>query len=146
MKGIILMTNNPIPTGGRLRRIRLRLDDLLAEIESEDDPAFTPDQVNFLEKRIYEVRELLTDNEPADIDLYVHSLLAKHRKIAAIWCVEDVKQSRPDLTDEQAWEVLEQVRDIHDAEWGISWTTLETVADDLFPESRSSSKETRHGN
>jgi hypothetical protein len=30
--------------------------------------------------------------------------------------------------------VLQEVDDHHDAEWGINWTTLETVADDLFPE------------
>jgi hypothetical protein len=128
------MTQYDISTGGRLRCIRLRIDHLLDEIESLDDPAFTPDQVNFLEKRFFEIRGLLTDNEPADIDLYVHNLLAKHHKIAVIWCVEDVKQRRPDLTDEQAFEVLEQVGRKHDAQWGISWTTLETVADDLFPE------------
>jgi hypothetical protein len=61
-------------------------------------------------------------------------LLAKHRQIAAIWAIEDVKGIRPHLTDDQAWEVLEQVRDTHDGEWGLTWTTLETVADDLFPE------------
>ena len=126
------MTNNAIPTGGRLRRIRLRLDYLLGEIETEDDPAFTPSQVRYLEKRFYEVRELLTDDEPGDIDLYVHSLLAKHQKIAPIWCVEDVKHVRPDLTDEQAWEVLEQIGHKHDAEYGISWQTLEDTAHMLF--------------
>ena len=67
-----------------------------------------------------------------DVDLYIHQLLAKHHKIAAIWCIEDVKHLRPDLTDDQAWDVLEQVKDLHDAEYGISWTTLETVAYDLF--------------
>jgi hypothetical protein len=41
---------------------------------------------------------------------------------------------RPHLTDDQAWEVLEQVGDKHDAAWGITWITLEIVADDLFPE------------
>ena len=30
--------------------------------------------------------------------------------------------------------MLQQVKDIHDAQWGISWATLEIVADDLFPE------------
>jgi len=50
------------------------------------------------------------------------------------------------VTEEQAWEVLQQVKDIHDAQWGISWTTLETVADDMFPKNGSSSKENRHGN
>jgi hypothetical protein len=123
-----------MPTGGRLRRIRRRLDDLLAEIESEDDPAFTPEQVNFLEKRFYELGELLTDTEPQDIDLYVHSLLAKHRKIAVIWSIEDVQGIRPYLTDDQAFEVLEQVGRKHDANWGICYITLQTVADDMFPD------------
>jgi len=67
-----------------------------------------------------------------DVDCHVHALLAKYRKIAAIWCIEDVQHLRPELTDGQAWEVLQQVRAIHDAECGISWTTLETVAEDLF--------------
>jgi hypothetical protein len=63
-----------------------------------------------------------------DIDAY----LAERGQIAVIWSVEDVKGIRPDLTDDQCWEVLQQVKDVHDAESGISWTTLETVADDLF--------------
>ena len=67
-----------------------------------------------------------------DIDGHVLQLLAKHRKIAAIWCIEDVKAIRPDLSDDQAWELLQQVSDRHDAENGITWTTLETSADDLF--------------
>jgi hypothetical protein len=62
----------------------------------------------------------------------IHAILAERREIAVTWCVEDVKGIRPDLSDEQVWEVLQQVKDVHDAEWGISWTTLETVAADLF--------------
>ena len=84
--------------------------------------------------------------EPVDIDCQVHALLAKQHKIAIIWCIEDVRGLRPDLSDEQAWEVLQQVEDIHDAEYGVSWTTLETIADDMFPENGPSSKEKRHGN
>jgi hypothetical protein len=72
-------------------------------------------------------------NELVDVNRHVHQLLAKHKSIAAIWCIDDVKGIRPHLTDDQAWEVLEEVGRKHDAEWGISWTTLETVADDLFP-------------
>jgi hypothetical protein len=63
----------------------------------------------------------------------IHALLADRREIAVVWCVEDVQSVRPDLTDDQAWGVLQQVEDVHDAEWGISWTTLEDVAGDLFP-------------
>jgi hypothetical protein len=71
--------------------------------------------------------------EPFDINHFVHRLLAKYHRIAAIWGIEDVQGVRPDLTDEQAFEVLEQVGDKHDAEWCITWTTLETVADGMFP-------------
>ena len=132
------MTDTNITLEARVREAIQQLRDLPDSLEAEDDPAFTVEQVNFLEKRLYEVRALLEGEDRsqlyADITLYVHDLLAKHRQIAAIWAIEDVKGVRPHLTDDQAWEVLEQVGDKHDAEWGISWTTLETVADDLFPE------------
>jgi len=82
-----------------------------------------------------------TDPESFDVNRHVRELLAKHHSIAAIWHIDDVKDIRPDLTDEQAWEVLEQVGDIHDAEWGINWTTLETVADDLFPKPTSTRRQ-----
>jgi hypothetical protein len=75
-----------------------------------------------------------TDAKAFDVNRHIRELLAKHRSIAAIWSIEDVQGVRPHLTEEQAWEVLEQVGDIHDAEWGINYTTLETVADDLYPE------------
>jgi len=55
------------------------------------------------------------------------------KEIAIIWHIDDVKSVRPDLTDEQALEVLQQVKSKHDAEWGVSWTTLTDVADILFP-------------
>jgi len=78
------------------------------------------------------VKSGATDAAPFDINHFVHRLLACDRKIAAIWCIEDVQGIRPDLTADQAWGVLERVGDKHDAEHGISWTTLECVADDLF--------------
>ncbi len=131
------MTNTNITLESRVRDAIRQLRDLPDSLEAEDDPAFTVEQVNFLEKRLYEVRALLEGEDRsqlyADITLYVHHLLAKHRQIAAIWSIEDVQGLRSDLTDDQAWEVLEQVGDNHDAEWGITYTTLETVADDLFP-------------
>jgi hypothetical protein len=50
------------------------------------------------------------------------------------WCIDDVKDVRPDLDDEQAMEVLEFVKDRHDATIGITWRTLEYAADYLYPE------------
>jgi len=75
----------------------------------------------------------INTGEPVDINRHVRELLAKQHSIAAIWCTDDVRGVRPHLTEDQAWEVLQQVDDLHDAEWGITWTTLETVADDMFP-------------
>jgi hypothetical protein len=64
--------------------------------------------------------------------LDIHELLAKHRQIGAIWGVEDVLTIRPDLSDQQAWEVLQMVNRCKDAELGITWLTLEMAAEDLF--------------
>ena len=72
-------------------------------------------------------------DEPFDVNHFVHRLLAKYRKIAIPWCVEDVQNVRPHLTADQAWEVLEEVKNKHHADYGISWTTLEIIADDIFP-------------
>jgi len=66
------------------------------------------------------------------LSLDIHDLLAKHQQIAAIWGIEDVQSIRPDLSEEQAWEVLQQVDRHKDAELGITWLTLEMAAEDLF--------------
>ena len=76
---------------------------------------------------------------PPEID--IQQLLRDRRQVAVIWSIEDVKSLRPDLTDDQAWEVLEQAYDVHDCEWGFTWTHLQTVADDMFPEQPSTTKE-----
>ncbi len=67
---------------------------------------------------------------PAEID--IDALLAGRRQIAAIWGVEDVQANRPDLTENQCWEVLQQAKDQHDADNGISWDVLEWHAEMLF--------------
>lgn len=59
--------------------------------------------------------------------------MKKKRKITITWSVEDVLEVQPDLTEEQAMEVLEIVGKNHDAEVGICWDTLEFWADSMFP-------------
>ena len=56
-----------------------------------------------------------------------------NKQIAITWHVDDVKSIRPDLTDEQAMDVLREVKRKHNADLGVSWTTLKVVAEDLFP-------------
>jgi len=67
-----------------------------------------------------------------DKDIDIHELLAERKQIALIWSVEDVQAVRPDLTDDQAWQVLQDVERGHDANLGVCWLTLEYVAEDLF--------------
>ena len=70
----------------------------------------------------------MTPNHDIDID----ALLADRQQIALLWSIEDVQEVRPDLTDQQAWEVLQQVKHCHDCNYGVTWLTLEWVAQDLF--------------
>ncbi len=65
-------------------------------------------------------------------DIDIHVLLTERRQIASVWSIEDVQQLRRDLTDDQAWEVLQQVDRHHDCEAGITWLTLEFAAKELF--------------
>jgi hypothetical protein len=53
--------------------------------------------------------------------------------ITIIWSTEDVHEIRPDLTDQQAAEVLQLVERNHDAECGINWQAIEDFAEQLFP-------------
>jgi hypothetical protein len=50
------------------------------------------------------------------------------------WHVEDVQEKRPDLSNEQAIDVLNYIQRNHDANTGINWEVIEYAADDLFPE------------
>lgn len=52
--------------------------------------------------------------------------------IAIVWQVDDVQQERKHLTVEQAREVLKRAQSNHDANFGISWETLQCIADDMF--------------
>ncbi len=64
----------------------------------------------------------------------VDELLVKRRQVAVIWSIEDVQEVWPDLSDDQTWEVLQRCWRRHDCEVGLTWTLIELVADDLFPE------------
>ncbi len=69
---------------------------------------------------------------PGMTDSDIHAIHAKRREIADIWCIEDVQEVRPDLTEDQCWEVLEATRRYHDATIGINWDVLNCHAAILF--------------
>jgi hypothetical protein len=62
----------------------------------------------------------------------VHKLLAEQRKVACIWCVTDVLDLRPDLSEAEAWDVLQDAERRHSTV--LSWEVLRDVAEQLFPQ------------
>ena len=56
------------------------------------------------------------------------------QKISITWAIEDVLQMAEEmdveLTDEEAGEILENIERHHDAELGISWTTIQCAIED----------------
>ena len=50
------------------------------------------------------------------------------------WNIDDVKDVRPSLSDDQCREVLTKLNDGHDANVGINWEVIKIVADSIFPE------------
>lgn len=50
------------------------------------------------------------------------------------WCADDILSIRPDLTEDEAEEVLGFAAKQHDCNIGITWDVLETHADWLYPE------------
>ena len=63
----------------------------------------------------------------------ISDVLEHRRQVAVIWSIEDVQGIRPDLNDDQAWQVLKECRDRHDCESGFTWIFIELIADELFP-------------
>jgi len=79
---------------------------------------------------IDELLEFSCDDDQHTVDLA--EALAAQRRIAIVWCTDDVREVRPDLTDDQAWEVLQTCRKSHDCNFGLSWGWIEATARNLF--------------
>jgi hypothetical protein len=50
------------------------------------------------------------------------------------WHVDDVLNQRPDLTEDQACDVLDRLADNFDANIGINWEVIDACAHYLYPE------------
>jgi hypothetical protein len=66
----------------------------------------------------------------------VNQLLAEHHAIAQVWDVSHIRDQRPDLTDEQAWEVLQECDRSWDRLSDPMLATIRQVAKNLFPNPR----------
>lgn len=74
-------------------------------------------------------------NAPTDClhEVDFHKMLRQRQQIAIVWSIEDVWEVRPDLDEDQAWQVLQQCQTWHDASCGINWETIGEMADSMFP-------------
>lgn len=50
------------------------------------------------------------------------------------WHINDIREQRPDLTDDQCREVLRNLEENHDANIGINWDVIDIAAGILYPE------------
>ena len=57
-----------------------------------------------------------------------------NEEIAIVWSVDDVLNIRPELTKDQALDVLLECKSRHDASVGISWDVIDITASKMFPE------------
>lgn len=91
-------------------------------------PEFDPEHGHPAWQTLIELKQLVNSEERMEAaDRYNPAT-----QMAIIWSVEDVLEVRPELSEDQAMEVLLAVRDHHDATVGVSWVSLECWADDLF--------------
>lgn len=111
-------------------KIKINLRDAIAETADHESLMLAPVGI--------EIDELFDFNGIDDeYELDLHDLLDQQRRIAHIWCIEDVKGVRPHLTDDQAWDVLQAVERRLNSELGINWDVIRDTADELHPEPQS---------
>lgn len=106
-----------------MTRLNLNLRELLQEACGQA-PLLVPVEV--------EVDDLLDFNDLDACTPDLDDLLAEQRLIAAVWSVPDVLEVRPDLSEAQAWEVLQRCHAEHDPLVGICRQVVGRTAEALF--------------
>lgn len=99
--------------------IKLNLHELLTEAIG-GNTAYVPATID--------VDEILEFSDIDEVETDLTTLLHQQQLIAHIWSIEDVQSVRPDLSADQAWEVLLAVEKSLDCTRGITWDTIEMAA------------------
>ncbi len=74
--------------------------------------------------------------DPVSAELDIDAELAKRRQIAVTWGLGDVQFMRPELDEDQAWQVLQACMATHDRDLGMTYQFILGVANRLFPVDR----------
>ncbi len=101
-----------------------------------NDPleAAIDDIISEVEQAIENVRKYGQPCLMHTVDVDIHELLADHQAIGIVWDIGHVKDQRPDLTEEQAWEVLHAIE--YDRLNDPMLETIRLVAENLYPHKR----------
>ena len=106
-------------------KLKVNIRDLIAQNADHEDLMLAPCSIS--------LDELLDFNgidDEQEVDL--EQLCEENRQVAVIWTTDHVETVRPDLSAEQAWEVLKLCRARWDSRQAIDWEVIEKTAAELF--------------
>jgi hypothetical protein len=83
---------------------------------------------------IEEVFDFIDFDDEQEVD--IHDLLAEQKAVGLVFTIADVKKLRPDLTDEQAWEVLQMFEVAAEDCPDPLHETISQIADMHYPKRR----------
>ena len=75
-----------------------------------------------------------TAHIPDEPDIDLHDLLDEQRAIALLWDAVMVRSTYPHLTEDDAWQVLQECERTYSAEHGLAWDDVGAVVAELFPD------------
>jgi len=103
-----------------------------------NDPleAALDDIIGEVEEAVENIRKYHEPRLMHQVDVDIDELLAEHQAIGIVWDVQHVKDQRPDLTDVQAWDVLQECQRSWERLNDPILETIRQVADNLFPKLR----------
>jgi hypothetical protein len=107
----------------------------ILNFKADDLVATTPDAIRYTQGApLAGILETVLNDVDFRLEIDLHELLAESSRIAHVWGTDDVRQRRPDLDDDQAWEVLQVVEKRLDSNLGVTWNTVEIIANELYSE------------
>src|SRR5580700_10847119 len=80
-----------------------------------------PDDENAVINYFFDDRHDFVDDDDDDGEKVEYN---DTNSITIIWHIKDVQRVRRDLTDQQAFQVLQRVEDKHDARHGVNWQII----------------------
>ena len=91
------------------------------------------DIIGEVEEAIENIRKYHEPRLMHQVDVDIGELLAEHQAIGIVWDIHHVRDQRPDLSDRQAWEVLQECQGCWERLNDPMLETIRQEAGGLFP-------------